>query len=82
VLESQQTVGFRDIVTGDESWFLQRYHHRQIWCISVNEIPTRVTYTIELTSGEKFNSGHFCEKYPSRFPKSRAAGALQSPQDR
>jgi hypothetical protein len=28
VLESQQRVGFRDIVTGDESWFLQHYDHR------------------------------------------------------
>jgi hypothetical protein len=28
VLESQQRVGFRDIVTGDESYFLQHYDHR------------------------------------------------------
>jgi hypothetical protein len=44
VLESQQRVGFRDIVTGDESWFLQYYNHRKIWCISANEMPTRVRY--------------------------------------
>jgi hypothetical protein len=32
VLESQQRVGFRDIVTGGESWLLQHYDHREIWC--------------------------------------------------
>jgi hypothetical protein len=30
VLESQQRVGFRNVVTGDESWFLQHYNHRKI----------------------------------------------------
>jgi hypothetical protein len=29
VLESQPRVGFRDIVTGDESWFFQDYDHRE-----------------------------------------------------
>jgi hypothetical protein len=46
VLESQQRVGLRDIVTGDESWFLQHSDHRRIWWISANEVPTRVTHTI------------------------------------
>jgi hypothetical protein len=31
VPESQQRIGFRDVVTGDESWFLQRYDHRETW---------------------------------------------------
>jgi hypothetical protein len=39
-------VGFRDIVTRAESWFLQHYGHRQIWCRSVDEIMTRVARTI------------------------------------
>jgi hypothetical protein len=30
LLEQQQKVGFRDIVTGDESWFLKHYNHRHI----------------------------------------------------
>jgi hypothetical protein len=46
VLESQQRVGFHDIVTSDESWFLQHYDHRQIWCVSADEVPTRVNHTI------------------------------------
>jgi hypothetical protein len=46
VLESQQRVGFNDIVAGHESWFFQYYHHQQIWCISADEVPTRVTQTI------------------------------------
>jgi hypothetical protein len=46
VPESQQRVGFRDIVTGDESGFLPHYDHRQIWCRSADEVPTRVTHTI------------------------------------
>jgi hypothetical protein len=47
VLESQQRVGFRDIVTNDESWFLQHYDHRQIWCIWADDVPTGVTHTID-----------------------------------
>jgi hypothetical protein len=46
VIESQQRIGFRDVVTGDESWFLQHYAHRQIWCVSADEVPTRVTHKI------------------------------------
>jgi hypothetical protein len=46
VLESQQKVGLRDIVAGDESRFLQHSGHRQIWCISADEVPTRMTQTI------------------------------------
>jgi hypothetical protein len=50
MLESQQTVGFRHVVTGDESWVLQHYNHRQIWCTSADEVPARVTLT---TSAQK-----------------------------
>jgi hypothetical protein len=46
LLESQQRIGFRDIVTGDESWILQHYDHRQIWCVSADEVPTKVSSTI------------------------------------
>jgi hypothetical protein len=46
VFESQQRVGLSDIVTGDESCFLQHYAHWQIWCILADEVPTRVTNTI------------------------------------
>jgi hypothetical protein len=45
-LESQQRVGFRDIVTSEESWCLQHYDHRQIWCTSADEAPTKVTHKI------------------------------------
>jgi hypothetical protein len=102
VLESQQLVGFCDMVTDDESWLLQRYDHRRIRRISADEIRIRVTHTIaalktiltvflsidgaiainRLTPGEKFNTGHFCEKYPNRFPGSCTAGVLQALQDR
>jgi hypothetical protein len=30
VLENQQGVGFRDIMTGDESWLSPHYDHRKI----------------------------------------------------
>jgi hypothetical protein len=39
LLESQQRFGFRDIVTGDESWFLQNYERRRIWCLPGDEVP-------------------------------------------
>jgi hypothetical protein len=42
LLESQRGVNFRDIVTGDESWFLQHSEHERIWCLSADEAPTRV----------------------------------------
>jgi hypothetical protein len=44
--ESQRGVNFRDIVTGDESWFLQHDEHERIWCLSADEVPTRVRPTI------------------------------------
>jgi hypothetical protein len=28
LLRNEQRVGFRDVVTGDESWFLQHYEYR------------------------------------------------------
>jgi hypothetical protein len=46
LLEGQQRFGFRDIVTGDEFWFLQNYEHRQIWCLPGDEVPKRVSRTI------------------------------------
>jgi hypothetical protein len=45
VLESQQRVGFRTIMTDDGSWFLWHYDRRQIWCLSADEVPTRMTHT-------------------------------------
>jgi hypothetical protein len=42
LLEDQRIVGFSDIVTGDESWFLQHYDHERMWCVSADEDPTRV----------------------------------------
>jgi hypothetical protein len=38
-------VGFRDSVTGDESWFLQHYNHRQSWCLSADAVAIRVART-------------------------------------
>jgi hypothetical protein len=46
LLEEQRIVGFSDIVTGDESWFLQHYDHERMWCVSANKVPTRVRPTI------------------------------------
>jgi hypothetical protein len=46
VLESQQRVGFPDIVTGDKSWFLYHDDHRQICCTSADEVPTIVAHII------------------------------------
>jgi hypothetical protein len=42
ILEQQQRVDFRDIVTSDESWFLQHYNHRKIRCPSVDEVWIRL----------------------------------------
>jgi hypothetical protein len=46
VLQGQQRVDFRNIVTGDELRFLLHYDHRPIWCVSVDAIPTRVVHAI------------------------------------
>jgi hypothetical protein len=46
VFQGQRKVGFRDIMTGDESWFLQHYNHSQTSCLSADEILTRATQTI------------------------------------
>jgi hypothetical protein len=43
--ESQQRVSFRDIMTGGESRFLQQYDHQQNWCVSADEVSTKVTHT-------------------------------------
>jgi hypothetical protein len=47
LLRSQQRVGLHDMVTEDESWFLQHYKHRQIWCLPGDEVPKRVIQTID-----------------------------------
>jgi hypothetical protein len=102
VLKKQRRVGFRNQVTDDESWFLQDSNHQQSWCVSADEVPTRVVHTIaaqktiltvflringaisikRLRPEGKFNSGCFCEKYSSRFPRSCTAGALHVSQRR
>ena len=46
VLESQRVVGFAHLVTGDESWFLRHYERERMWCLSADEVPTRVKPTI------------------------------------
>jgi hypothetical protein len=46
LLESQRGVNFRDIVTWDESWFLRHSEHERNWCLSADEIPTKVRPTI------------------------------------
>jgi hypothetical protein len=46
LLESQRSVQFHDIVTGDEYCFLQHYDHERIWCVSADEVPTRVRPTM------------------------------------
>jgi hypothetical protein len=46
VLEGKQGVGIRDIGTGGKSLFLQYYDHRQILCVSAEEVPTRVVHAI------------------------------------
>jgi hypothetical protein len=102
VLQGQQRIGFRDIVTGDESWFLHHYDHWQIWRVSADEVSTIVVHMItaaqtmltvflsinsaifinSLPPGEKFNSGHFCEKMlepPSEIVHSRYAAYSARP---
>jgi hypothetical protein len=37
---------FSDIVTKDESEFLQHYDHERMWRVSAEEVPTRVRPTI------------------------------------
>jgi hypothetical protein len=46
LLEDQRIVGFSDIVTEDESRFLQHYDHERMWYVSVVEVATRVRPTI------------------------------------
>jgi hypothetical protein len=41
LLESQRGVNFRDIVTRDESWFLQHYEHERIWFLSADEVAQK-----------------------------------------
>jgi hypothetical protein len=46
VLENQRIIGFAHLVTGDESWFLRHYERECMWCLSADEVPTRVKPTI------------------------------------
>jgi hypothetical protein len=46
LLEQQGTVGFGDILMGDQSWFLQYYNHLQIWRLSADEVLIRMARTI------------------------------------
>jgi hypothetical protein len=41
LLESQRSVQFHDIVTGDEFWSLQHYDYERIGCVSADKVPTR-----------------------------------------
>jgi hypothetical protein len=42
-LDDQHIVGFPDIVTGDESRFLQHYDHKRIWYVLADEVLTMVS---------------------------------------
>jgi hypothetical protein len=46
---TKQRVVFRDILTGDESWLLQHYNPRQIWCLSADEVQTKAAHAIAAT---------------------------------
>jgi chemotaxis methyl-accepting protein methylase len=45
VLEQKQRVGFYEIVTGDESWFLRHSNHWERLCLSADEVRTSVRRT-------------------------------------
>jgi hypothetical protein len=67
--EQQQKVDFLDIVTGDESWFLQPYNHQQIRCLSADEVLTRVARTIAalrtmLTVFGSIQGAYFIDWFP------------------
>jgi hypothetical protein len=46
ILEEAQSTGFRQLVTGDESWIYLSYTPRVGWTISQDEVPTREKQTI------------------------------------
>jgi hypothetical protein len=46
ILEEAQSTGFRQLVTGDESWIYLSYAPRAVWTISQDEVPTREKQTI------------------------------------
>jgi histone-lysine N-methyltransferase SETMAR len=41
ILEEAQSTGFRQFVTGDESWIYLSYASRAVWTISQDKVPTR-----------------------------------------
>jgi hypothetical protein len=49
VLEAQQRIGFRDIITGDESWIYLDMTSNSIWIEAEEILPTRPRTTIAST---------------------------------
>jgi hypothetical protein len=42
ILVAIQRIKFRNIVTGDESWFYLDYHHDRQWSVSRDELTQKV----------------------------------------
>jgi hypothetical protein len=47
VLKENQKTGFRNILTGDESWFYFEYPNQSVWVPSRDEVPERIKQKIE-----------------------------------
>jgi histone-lysine N-methyltransferase SETMAR len=47
VLESDRRNHFRNVITGNESWFFLYYSHESIWVQSRDEVPERITQKID-----------------------------------
>jgi transposase len=47
VLERDRRNQFRNVVTGDESWFFLYYSHDSIWTQSRDEVPERISQKID-----------------------------------
>jgi hypothetical protein len=48
ILEEAQSTGFRQLVTGDESWIYLSYVPHAVWTRSQDEVPTREKQTISI----------------------------------
>jgi hypothetical protein len=46
--QSEERVGFHDIVINDEFLFLQLYRHGSAWFIFVDKAPTKVRHAISV----------------------------------
>jgi histone-lysine N-methyltransferase SETMAR len=46
LLESMEARNFRNIVTGDESWFTLEFQHARRWSVSRDDVPTRAIQQI------------------------------------